>query len=141
MYFLIAALGVVSLLGVGTMLRNFAVCCLRPSLHPVVNKYCLSQYLTILGYHKSRIIHELNSEFLPESDKKIKLNQYVGFLKKIREKKVQPFVDVAAEIYTPPGTTSTVKTNITACMDKLCIAGSVSEIRKRPAPPPPNGNN
>ena len=92
----------------GSALTNLMLSCRKSKLSPEVKKYCVAQYMAIVGYHHSRMIHEYNEKFLPDSKEKENLLQYQDFLKKIREKRVQPvdFVDVRDETY-PSSTEST----------------------------------
>lgn len=106
MYVLIGAIIVMNLIMGCSAVQYLALKCRKSRLDPELEKYCVGQYYAMVGYYHSRLIHEYNEKFLPNSDEKIKLKQYQEFLKKLRKKTVSPsdFVNVAEEIYTPPGT-------------------------------------
>jgi hypothetical protein len=109
MFFLVFAFFTVNILMWGSELKNI-IPWGNFKLSPKVTKHCVSQYMAMIGYHHSRMINEYNIKFLPESEEKKKLIQYQDFLKKIRERRVQPsdFVDIQDEVYTC-GIAKTVK--------------------------------
>jgi sulfur carrier protein ThiS len=101
MYFLVFAFFTANILIWGSALIDIMLFYRNPKLSPEVNKYCIAQYMAIIGYHHSRVINEYNKKFLPDSEKKEKTLQYQDFLKNIREKRVHTlsFVDIQKETY------------------------------------------
>jgi len=112
MYILLATIATVNLVALVTVVQYLVLSCRNPRLSPDVTEYCLGQYHNILGYHHSRLIHEYNKSFLPNTCDKTQLNQYQEFLKNVREKKVTPadFVNVSDETYPSPEVPSTSTT-------------------------------